>query len=251
MARKRLGIGSQTFQNFSKEKMIYVDKTELIYKMMDLGVHNFIVRPRRFGKSLFLNTVENIYQGKKELFEDTWAYNHLDWDAVKRPVLRIDFTKVEYQSSSLESGLQSYLKQQAQLLGIEVSDGTAKETFRNMIEALGKETTIVILVDEYEMPVTDFVGKDEAKLQEDIDILKKFYGTMKGMGDYIHRSYITGVSKIGKIGVLSDLNMLNDLTLNERFSTLFGYTETELRHFYAEYITEAAEKHKCTEAEIL
>ena len=101
------------------------------------------------------------------------------------------------------------------------------------------------------MAVTGFVGKDEVRLQENIDTLKPFYGVMKGAGGNIHRSFITGVSKIGKIGVLSDLNMLNDLTLDERFTTLFGYTEVELRFHYAEYITEAARRHNCNEDEIL
>ena len=101
------------------------------------------------------------------------------------------------------------------------------------------------------MPVTSFVGRNETKMQENIDTLKTFYGTMKGSSRYIHRSYITGVSKIGRIGILSDLNMLNDLTLDRRFATLFGYTETELRHYYADYITEGAEKYKMTEATFL
>lgn len=251
MARKKLGIGSQSIQDFLNENMIYVDKTPQIYEMMGLGKHNFIVRPRRFGKSLVLDTIAAIYEGSKSQFEGTWIYDNIDWEAEKRPTLRIDFTGIEYNACSLEEGLVDYLGDLAETLNINIEHKTAKGLFRKIIETLAKEKTIVILIDEYEMPVTDFVGKDEQRLQENIDTLKKFYGVMKYASRSIHRSFITGVSKIGKIGVLSDLNMLNDLTLDERFATMFGYTETELRHFYAEYITDGAKKLGCTEEELL
>ncbi len=251
MPTKKLGIGAQAFQLFSSEKMIYVDKTEKIYELMQLGIHNFIIRPRRFGKSLLLDTIAAIYEGSKSQFEGTWIYNKIDWAEIQRPTLRIDFTLIEYDACTLEQGLQNYLRPIARKLDINITDLGAKGLFREIIETLAKTQPIAILIDEYEMPVTDFVGKDEVKLQQNIDTLKKFYGTMKGTGRYIHRSYITGVTKIGKIGVLSDLNMLNDLSLDERFTTLLGYTETELRYHYAEYITEGARRYNCTEEAFL
>ena len=251
MAKKKLSIGAQAFQQFERDNMIYVDKTEKIYALMQLGIHNFIVRPRRFGKSLMLDTVAAIYEGSKEQFKGTWIYDNIDWAAEKRPTLRIDFTLIEYGACSLEQGLQDYLQPIIEDLEINLTDSSARNMLKRIIETLGKKTPIAILIDEYEMAVTDFVGKDDVKLEENTFTLKKFYGTLKGMSRYIHRTYITGVSKIGKIGILSDLNMLNDLTLDARFATLFGYTETELRHYYAEYITEAAAKHKCSETEIL
>lgn len=252
MKKKKLGIGAQNIQDFSRENMIYVDKTEKIYEMMQLGKHNFIVRPRRFGKSLLLDTIAAIHEGKREQFKGTWAYDHLDWEAEKRPVLRIDFTLVEYNIKSLAEGLTYYLRSIAKQADIATEGLGPGELFLSLIQTLGRETPVVILIDEYEMAVTDFVGTDEEdRLNENIFTLKKFYGTMKGAGRYIHRSYISGVSKIGKIGILSDLNMLNDLTLDKRFATLFGYTETELRHFYADYVTEAAQYYKCSEEEIL
>ena len=251
MAKKKLSIGVQNIQDFSQENMIYVDKTEKIYELMQLGKHNFIVRPRRFGKSLMLDTVAAIYEGSKEQFQGTWIYDNIDWAAEKRPTLRIDFTLIEYGACSLEQGLQDYLQPIIEDLGINLTDSSARNMLKRIIETLGKKTPIAILIDEYEMAVTDFVGKDDVKLEENTFTLKKFYGTLKGAGRNIHRTYITGVSKIGKIGILSDLNMLNDLTLDARFATLFGYTETELRHYYADYITEAAAKHQCSEVEIL
>ncbi len=251
MGKKKLSIGVQNIQDFSQENMIYVDKTEKIYELMQLGKHNFIVRPRRFGKSLMLDTVAAIYEGSKEQFKGTWIYDKIDWDAEKRPTLRIDFTLIEYSACSLEQGLINYLSPIAEDLGIDIGSQTAKDLFRKIMEVLSKDKPIVILIDEYEMAVTDFVGKDDVRLEENIFTLKKFYGTMKGSGRCIHRTYITGVSKIGKIGILSDLNMLNDLTLDERFTTLFGYTETELRFHYAEYITEAALRYQCSEEQIL
>lgn len=251
MARKKLGIGVQNFDFFKNEDIIYVDKTEKIWELMQLGMHNFIVRPRRFGKSLFLDTIAAIYAGRREQFADTWVYNNIDWETVQRPTLRIDFTAIDYKACSLEDGLKSYFSRLATTLGINQEGQSSKNIFIDLISKLSEHKPIAILIDEYEMAVTDFVGEDEEKLQANIVTLRDLYSTMKGMGAHIHRSYFTGVSKIGKIGVLSGLNMLNDLTLDERFTTLFGYTESELRHYYAEYITEAARRYDCTEEEIL
>jgi hypothetical protein len=210
------------------------------------------VRPRRFGKSLFLNTLASIYEGRKERFEETWIYDKVDWEKIKRPVLRIDFTQIEYSAYSLEEGLQTYLYSFSDNIGIIVPPKLkAREIFKKIIETLSKEKSIVILIDEYEMPVTDFVGKDEVKMNENIDTLKKFYSVMKGASDYIHKVYITGVTKIGRVGILSDLNMLNDLTLDRRFTTLFGYTESELRKYYGEFIEQAALEYKTSTEAIL
>jgi Predicted AAA-ATPase len=110
MAKKGLGIGIQTISDFSEENRIYVDKTQKTYELMQLGKHNFIVRPRRFGKSLFLDTVAAIYENQRELFKETWAYNNIDWEAEARPTLRIDFTSIEYGSVNLEHGLKDYLQ---------------------------------------------------------------------------------------------------------------------------------------------
>ncbi len=243
MARQKLGIGVQAFQFFHNEGMTYVDKTEKIHELMQLGIHNFIIRPRRFGKSLLLDTISSIYEGSKEQFVGTWIYDKIDWEAQKRPTLRIDFTGIEYNVFSLEQGLQNYLRPIAKKLDIDLTQLSAKDLFKQIIEKMAEDKPIAILIDEYEMPVTDFVGKNEEKLQENIDTLKRFYSTMKFASRSIHRSYITGVTKIGRIAVLSDLNMLNDLSLDVRFSTLFGYTEAELHKYYGEYIELAAQKH--------
>ena len=122
MARKKLGIGAQVLQDFSNENMIYVDKTEKIYELMQLGKHNFIVRPRRFGKSLLLDTIAAIHEGSREQFVETWAYDNMDWDAEKRPTLRIDFTLIESDSLSLEQGLKHYLHPIAQKLNINTTE---------------------------------------------------------------------------------------------------------------------------------
>jgi hypothetical protein len=251
MAKKKLNIGGQAFRHFSEENMIYVDKTEKIHELMQLGQHNFFVRPRRFGKSLLLDTIGSIHKGNREPFVGTWAYDNLDWEAEKRPVLRIDFTLIEYNKQPLEVGLAKYLHSIAKKNGIDLSDKNYKEAFSEILEEMGKEKGVVVLIDEYEMALLDFVGVDDIKLEENIAVLKKFYGTMKGASKYIHRSYITGISKIGQIGIFSDLNMLNDLTMDERFTTLLGYTEQELSSYYAEYITEAAQRFECTEEELL
>ncbi|MFN0202553.1 MAG: AAA family ATPase [Bacteroidia bacterium] len=253
MAGKKLAIGIQSFIPFYEGGLIYVDKTEKIYEMMEIWGYHFIVRPRRFGKSLFLNVLASIYEGRKERFEETWIYDKVDWEKIKHPVLRIDFTQIEYNACSLEEGLVAYLRPIVQKLGLHIEEVTARNFFKRIIEYLGERTPIVILIDEYEMAVTDFVGieEEQQKMEENIRTLKKFYGVMKGAGDYIHKAYITGVTKIGQVSILSDLNMLNDLTLDKRFTTLFGYTEKELRKYYGEFIEAAAAEHKVSTEEIL
>ena len=210
MAMKKLSIGVQTIQDFSQENMIYVDKTEKIYELMELGKHNFIIRPRRFGKSLLLDTVAAVYEGSKEQFQGTWIYDNIDWAAENRPTLRIDFTSIEYDACSLEQGLILYLTPIAEKLGLNLTDSPARDVFKRIIEHLSETKPIAILIDEYEMAVTDYFGRDEAKMEENIFTLKKFYGTMKGASRHIHRTFITGVTKIGRIAILSDLNMLNE-----------------------------------------
>lgn len=248
---KNLGIGVQYFGDFKTDNLIYVDKTESLYEMMGLPKHNFIVRPRRFGKSLLLSTIDCIYQGRKDLFEGTWIYDKIDWEKEKRPTLRLDFTLIEYNACSLEKGIQDYLQPIAEHLALALEDTSARNMFKRIIEKMAETTQIVILIDEYEMAVTDFVGTNDPRLDENITTLKKLYGVLKGASQFIHRSFITGVSKIGKISILSDLNMLNDLTLHERFTTLLGYTEKELRFYFADYIKEAARREEMSEEEIL
>ena len=135
---------------------------------MQLGIHNFIVRPRRFGKSLMLDTVAAIYEGSKEEFKGTWIYDKIDWEAEKRPVLRIDFTAIDSDSQPLEQGLKNFLRPTAQDLDIDTTELSAKDLFRQIIETLGKQKPIAILIDEYEMAVTDLVGKDEVLLEKTI-----------------------------------------------------------------------------------
>ena len=146
MRRKKLSIGVQNIQDFSRENMIYVDKTEKIYEMMQLGKHNFVVRPRRFGKSLMLDTVAAIYEGSKEQFEGTWIHDKIDWAAEKRPTLRIDFTAIDYDSQSLEQGLKNFLRPVARKLKIDTTDLGGKDLFKQIIETLGEEKPIVIIM---------------------------------------------------------------------------------------------------------
>ena len=150
MAMKKLSIGVQNIQEFSEENMIYVDKTEKIFELMQLGKHNFIVRPRRFGKSLMLDTVAAIYEGRKEQFEGTWIYDKIDWEAIKRPTLRIDFTQIESKAGTLERGLVKYLESIAEDLGLKLTDNSARELFKRIIEFMGKTKPIAIIIDEYD-----------------------------------------------------------------------------------------------------
>ena len=138
MARKKVGIGVQNIQDFAIDNLIYVDKTEKIYELMQLGKHNFIVRPRRFGKSLLLDTIAAIYEGSKEQFQGTWVYDNIDWAAETRPTLRIDFTLIDTDTRSVEQGLSDYLRPIARKLDIDTTNLRSKGLFQQIIETLGQ-----------------------------------------------------------------------------------------------------------------
>lgn len=237
---KKLPIGVQTFSKLIKENYLYVDKTRDIYNLFaEGGQYYFLSRPRRFGKSLLLSTLKEIFSGKKELFEGLWIHDKIDWKPF--PVIHIDFTKIGYESSEmLKSSLSSLLEKIAANNNIVLTPQLDyKSKFIELIENLSTQAPVVILVDEYDKPIIDFVDKP-AIAKENREILKTFYGAIKGIDEYLKFVFITGVSKFSKVSVFSGLNNLRDITLSTSFSTMLGYTEDELLHYFAEGIEKMA-----------
>jgi len=241
---KNLPIGIQTFSKLIDGDYLYVDKTKSIYDLISGGKeYYFLSRPRRFGKSVLISTLAELFRGNKELFKGLWIYDKIEW--IPYPVIHIDLSSLSFESpEKLENSLIKYLNKTAQAYGVTLNpDNDHKESFVELIEKLSAKDKVVILIDEYDKPVIHFLEKRQIdKAQEIRDVLKSFYGVLKGADPFIRFVFITGVSKFSKVSIFSDLNNLADITLNTNFATLLGYTEPELQHYFSPYIERMAEK---------
>jgi len=248
---KKLPIGVQTFSDMIEENYLYVDKTQYIYNLFaDGGKYYFLSRPRRFGKSLLLSTLKEIFLGNQELFKGLWIYGKIDWK--KYPVINIDFLKIGYKTPDiLEKSLEKIIRKIARAFNVSLDkEGDYKDVFRDLIEGLGRENKVVILIDEYDKPIIDFVD-DKEVAQKNRDILRNFYTTIKGMDEYIKFAFFTGVSKFSKVSVFSGLNNLRDITLSQQFTTMLGYTDEELVNYFGNRMKKLKTRLKKEESEIL
>ncbi|MFN8578227.1 MAG: AAA family ATPase [Candidatus Sericytochromatia bacterium] len=239
---KKLPIGKQTFRDLINENNLYVDKTEDIYNLLnDNAKYFFLSRPRRFGKSLLISTLEEIFSGNQELFKGLYIYDKIEWK--KYPVIKIDFAKMDLSSleklvESLNYSLNSIAESYKVLI-----DNTLnyKLKFISLIKELGKFEKVVILIDEYDKPIIDHINNLEV-IKEMRDILKNFYVTIKASDEFIKFAFLTGVSKFSKVSIFSDLNNLRDITLEEKFATILGYTQEELESYFRDHIKETAKE---------
>ena len=230
---KYLSIGAQELSEFKKYNYIYVDKTELIYKLIATGRYYFLSRPRRFGKSLLVDTLKEIFSGNKELFKGLWIENK--WDFEEHPVLHLDFTELEYEELGLKKALDEYLTVIAKENNIIFNSKIYSGKFIELIKKLGKEKQVAILIDEYDKPIIDYI-EDIKQAEENRDILKTFYSGIKAQGKFIRFLFMTGVSKFSKVSIFSDLNNLEDITIAKDYSQLLGYTENEIKKYYKNYL---------------
>ena len=243
-------IGIQTFSNIIKEGYVYVDKTALVYKMANEGKYYFLSRPRRFGKSLLLTTLEAYFQGRKELFEGL-AISKLEKDWTIYPVLHIDLNAANYiDVEALKSIIDYQLGYFEKTYGPRQEGRSLSERFMDVIRRAYEQTgqEVVILVDEYDKPLLQAIGNNE--LQNDYrKILKSFYGVAKTMDDYIRLAFFTGVTKFSKVSVFSDLNNLKDISLDRRYNEVCGITEKEICDNMDEGVGEMAEYYGITKEE--
>ena len=229
MARK-YPIGNSDFTKIRTQGKLYVDKTDLVYQITSDYDYCFLSRPRRFGKSLLVSTLEAYFQGRKELFAGL-AMEGLERDWVKYPVLHLDFSGVNYsQEGKLEAGLNGVLSSWEQEYCGEVSEDIFEVRFGRGIERahaqMGRRA--VVLVDEYDKPLLDAID-DEALLARNQDALRGFYGVLKGMDAHLQFVFLTGITRFAHLGIFSGLNNLNDISLDARYAALCGITEGELR----------------------
>jgi len=234
--KQELPIGIQSFKKLRKENLLYVDKTEIIYKLTKFSNYFFLSRPRRFGKSLTLSTIKELFQGSKKLFDGLWVQDHWDWTQ-KHPVIHISFSSIGYKELGLEAAIEIQLDKLAKVGNIQLTEQGISQKFKELIEKLASKNNVVLLIDEYDKPITDYLDDlPQAKTHQ--KILKSFYSIIKDSDPYIRFLLITGVSKFSKVSIFSELNNLTDLTTHSKFSTLVGYTQIELENYFEEGIKE-------------
>lgn len=229
MSTKIYPIGIQNFEKIRNDGYLYIDKTALMYQMVKTGSYYFLSRPRRFGKSLLISTLEAYFQGKKELFTGL-AVERLEKDWIKYPILHLDLNIEKYDTpESLDNILEKSLTAWEKLYGAEPSERSFSLRFAGIIERACKQAgqRVVILVDEYDKPMLQAIGNE--KLQKQFrDTLKPFYGALKTMDGYIKFAFLTGVTKFGKVSVFSDLNNLDDISMRKDYVEICGVSDQEL-----------------------
>ncbi len=236
---KKLPIGISSFDKIRKDGYFYVDKTPFVLKLVSEGTYYFLSRPRRFGKSLFVDTLKQAFLGRRELFEGLYLYEKWDWDDVY-PVVHIDFGGDQVRDSShLEEILQSQLMLNAEEYEIPLKERLLEKRFNELIRGLYKKfgKQVVVLIDEYDKPILDRIEERE-KAREIREVLKGLYSVLKPLDSYLKFVFITGVTKFSKVSLFSGLNQLQDITLSPRYATICGYTQAELEGVFGELFTE-------------
>jgi len=238
MKLKKLPIGISTLKTIIEDDYIYVDKTQLAQHLIENGQYYFLSRPRRFGKSLFLDTLRTIFGGDKEIFKGLYIYEN-SYEFKKYPVVRISFNDGDFKSKEgFKQTLYEIIKRNQELLQIKCdTDLSIEGCFRELIyRAYEKyDQKVVILIDEYDKPILDNIDdKEEARNRR--EELKNFYSVIKGADEYLKFVFITGVSKFSKVSLFSGLNNIQDITLNPRFATICGYTQNDVETVFAKHL---------------
>jgi hypothetical protein len=235
-----LPVGVQSFRKIREENLLYVDKTPQLAKLPGLGKYLFLSRPRRFGKSLMLSTLKEIYSGSEDLFKGLWIETNWQWE--KYPVIHLDLNRVDTINDSLNQGLLLQLQEVGNEYGIKLNTDSSKNAFSELLSELQKKgKKSVVLIDEYDKPITDYLGQ-QSIVEKHIALLKGFYGTMKSMDFCIHQALITGVSKYGKLSIFSDLNNLKDISNHYELGEICGLTETEIISNFSAFINAIAKR---------
>lgn len=235
---KNLPIGIQEFSKLIEGNYLYIDKTEYIHKLISSGSYYFLSRPRRFGKSLLLNTIKEIFRGNKELFEGLWISDKIEWK--KYPVIKISFSNISFHEKGLEQAIVDEIKSIGENHKIKLKEQFPGSIFKELIQKISKKKKVTILIDEYDKPIIDYID-DIPKAEENRKILKSFYSVIKDSDSYIKFFFVTGVSKFSHVSIFSDLNNLNDITLDKNFAVITGYTQEELEDYFPEYIKKISE----------
>ena len=234
MTRRRLPIGIQTFRTLRERDCYYVDKTAYVERLLDEGTHYFLSRPRRFGKSLFLDTLKELFQGSEELFEGLHIHAGHDWSE-RHPVVRLSFGGSSFtEPAHLHANVLAQLEGVAEQQGVSVRYATGPERFAHLLRTLHARAgqRVAVLVDEYDKPILDALETPEVA-RANRDYLRGLYGVIKDSDAHVRFTFLTGISKFSKVNLFSQLNNLTDLTLDPVFSSICGYTEDDLDAVFA------------------
>ncbi|SLM29225.1 conserved hypothetical protein [Desulfamplus magnetovallimortis] len=250
--RKRLTTSSYTFRTIIEQNGMYVDKTREIYRMVSkLEGQFFLSRPRRFGKSLTLSTLESVFKGEKVLFKGLYIYDQpFEWKP--HPIIRLSMNNLTGNTcEEFQENICMELDWLASKYGIELAAKRPAAKFKELIQKTSDTGgKVVILIDEYDKPILDnIINKNEVLSIR--TLLKQFYGMIKALEEHIRFSFITGVSKFTHVSIFSDLNNLDDITMMEDYATICGFTEEECRYYFAEWIDKCAEKNSMSRSQYL
>lgn len=250
MELQPLPVGIQTFRKLIEGGYLYVDKTQVIYELVrhPAGTY-FISRPRRFGKSLLISTLYEIFQGNRELFKGLWLYDSpYRWK--QHPVIRIDFSENPIKTADeLKETLARKLQDIARQHGLTLREAPYYVHFSDLIRELSQQNQVVILVDEYDKPLLDNI-EDLTEAQNIREVLKGFYGIIKPLDAHIRFVLLTGVSKFSRVGVFSGLNNLNDITMDDPYAAMLGITQAELETRFQPYLQAFADEYGLTSTDL-
>ncbi|MEM9884465.1 MAG: AAA family ATPase [Bacteroidota bacterium] len=243
---KGLPVSIQTFEKIRENGLTYVDKTDYIHQLVSQNAYFFLARPRRFGKSLLLTTIKSYFEGRKDLFDGLYiAEKEKEWE--KYPIIHIDYSLIEYARGDeiFLNSLLFHLQQRARRSEIDLAAKSVSDAFEELIISLYKKYNqkVVILIDEYDKPMVDVLTEPK-RFRENRAVLAKFYGAMKGLDHYFRFVMLTGISRFAKANVFSGMNNLRDISMDDNFSCIVGFTEEELNHYFPELIQDVADKFK-------
>jgi len=240
---KKLPIGIQSIREILEEDQVYIDKTGFARDLIVNGKHYFMSRPRRFGKSLFLNTLEEIFKGNKELFKGYQIYES-DYDWQEYPILHFDFAQIlSTTPEQLETGLQEALQDEAKFHGVSITGSSSPSQLKRLVIELARKNRVVVLVDEYDNAIINNL-KYPKVAEKNRDLLKAFFGTLKSLDRYLKFTFVTGVSKFSQVSLFSGPNNIKDITMDSRYAGMMGYTEEELKSCFSEHIQSIVQNKK-------
>ena len=251
MELKRLPVGIQTYEEIVNLNCLYVDKTEYVYKMINFSKYIFLSRPRRFGKSLLVSTLAAYFEGKKHLFKGTFI-DGVEKDWTEYPVLRFDMSLAKHQSKEdLPRYLLYIIESNERKFGLtsDLTDPNLRLTnlIQRAYELTGKQ--VVVLIDEYDAPLLD-VAHEKTQLDDLRQIMRNFYSPLKACDKYLKFVFITGITKFSQLSIFSELNNLNNISMQEQFAAVCGITVEEVQTQMSDYIDRLAQKYEQTPEEV-
>ncbi len=245
---QKLPIGIQAFETLRGQGYLYVDKTRWVHRMVTQGMFYFLARPRRFGKSLLVSTLKCLFEGRKELFAGLWLAEHGGWEWQKHPIIVLDFNGIPASTpDDLKQNLTFALRRNARNYGVQLESAAVETQFQELIGGCNRQTgaSVVVLIDEYDKPLIEHLGKGAAGLATAIanrDVLKSFFGVLKDttMSPLLRFVFLTGVSRFSRVSIFSELNNLYDLSMDDAYADMLGYTQEELVTRFAPHIVALA-----------